>query len=167
MAYYLAGDYYRGAGDPIFGKIWGAVKGAATGFLSGGPLGAIRGGIGGAIGSGGGGARAVAPAYPVSVMSPGVPSIRPPTLIDRFRTAGQALIPGGVEPGAACPPGYHLDKRTKSKCVRNRRMNPANPRALRRAIRREAAFISLAKRTLRGSGYTFKRTGVATKRRRR
>lgn len=35
-----------------------------------------------------------------------------------------------------CPKGFHLDKKTRSKCVRNRRMNPMNPRAFRRATRR-------------------------------
>ncbi|HDZ44417.1 MAG TPA: hypothetical protein ENH80_10805 [Phycisphaerae bacterium] len=43
--------------------------------------------------------------------------------------------PVGV-PGAACPTGFHLDKRSRSRCVRNRRMNPLNGRAASRAIRR-------------------------------
>lgn len=49
----------------------------------------------------------------------------------------------------ACPRGYHLNKHAlsasrrhaalpaRSICVRNRSMNPLNPRALRRALRRE------------------------------
>lgn len=36
---------------------------------------------------------------------------------------------------------------------RRRRINPANPKALRRAIRRQAGFVKLAKRALKGSGY--------------
>jgi hypothetical protein len=37
---------------------------------------------------------------------------------------------------------------------RRRRINPANPKALRRAIRRQAGFVKLAKRALKGTGYT-------------
>lgn len=43
---------------------------------------------------------------------------------------------------------------------RRRRMNVANAKALRRAIRRQAGFIKLARRTLQGSGFTVKRTGL-------
>ena len=162
MAYYMTGDYYRASGDPgIFGSIFGGIKGAVGGFLSGGPLGAIKGGISGAVG------RPGAPAYQQGPLRM-IPATAPTGggLFGRLRTAGQALVPGGVEPGAGCPPGYHLDKQTESKCVKNRRMNPGNAKALRRSIRREAAFIGLAKRALKGSGYTFKRTGVARKRKR-
>lgn len=35
-----------------------------------------------------------------------------------------------------CPSGYHFEKQGKGYCVRNRRMNPLNPRAARRSIRR-------------------------------
>ena len=70
--------------------------------------------------------------------------------------------PGGV-PGMS---GYHLDKATGTRWVRNRSMNPGNARALRRAIRREQSFVALAKRALRGSGYTFKRTGAPKARKR-
>ena len=54
----------------------------------------------------------------------------------------QRILPGGES-------GYY----------RRRRMNVANPKALRRAIRRTDGFIKLAKRTLKGTGYTVKRTG--------
>ena len=162
MAYYLTGDYYMSAaGDPgIFGSIFSGIKGAVGGLLSGGPLGAISGGIRGFTASTRPSVTAAAALRPLP--QAGTPRM---TFGQRIRTAGQALIPGGVEPGVGCPPGYHLDKQTQTKCVRNRRMNPGNARALRRAIRREASFVGLAKRTLRGSGYTFKRTGVAKKRR--
>lgn len=46
-------------------------------------------------------------------------------------------IPGfGGGGGGACPAGFHLDKRSRSFCVRNRRMNPLNGKAASRAIRR-------------------------------
>jgi len=58
---------------------------------------------------------------------------------------GQAIA-GGV-----CPAGYHprKDRRLPFKCVRNRRMNIANPRALRRGIRRLTGFEKLARKTIR------------------
>lgn len=42
---------------------------------------------------------------------------------------------------------------------RRRRMNPANPKALRRAIRRQASFVKLARRALKGSGYAITSRG--------
>ena len=45
----------------------------------------------------------------------------------------------------ACCKGQHLDKQTGTKCVRNRRMNPLNPRALKRAIRRATRFEAFVK----------------------
>lgn len=59
---------------------------------------------------------------------------------------------GGLIPGTAggCPTGYHLrkDQRLPPKCVRNRRMNIGNARALRRAMRRSQGFEKLAKRVI-------------------
>ncbi len=66
---------------------------------------------------------------------------------------GQFALPSpgqmGVEPGC-CPVGFHprKDKRLPFKCVRNRRMNVANPRALRRGMRRVQGFEKLARRTI-------------------
>ena len=56
-----------------------------------------------------------------------------------------APIAGGV-----CAAGYHprKDRRLPFKCVRNRRMNIANPRALRRGMRRVKGFEKLARRTI-------------------
>lgn len=71
-------------------------------------------------------------------------------------------IPGGLfnGGGAGCGPsnpccrGEHLNKSTDcagnppgSKCVSNRRMNPLNPRALRRATRRLKGFERAVKST--------------------
>jgi hypothetical protein len=54
--------------------------------------------------------------------------------------------------GGAAPKGFHLCK-SKHGCksgqfVRNRHMNPCNPRALRRAIRRATRFTHLAMKTI-------------------
>jgi len=71
---------------------------------------------------------------------PPAPGGTPPLLPGRIPPA--ALAPGA---NGACVPnpccsGQHLDKATMTKCVSNRRMNPLNPRALRRAIRRAKGF---------------------------
>jgi hypothetical protein len=53
-----------------------------------------------------------------------------------------------------CPPGYHLNKADSIKgpkgsyCVKNRKMNPLNPRALKRALRRSEDFEGIARRTV-------------------
>jgi len=46
------------------------------------------------------------------------------------------------------PSGYHYAKDGSGRIVRNRRMNVANPRALRRSMRRVQGFEKLAKRTI-------------------
>lgn len=55
----------------------------------------------------------------------------------------QAMGPGGM-----MPRGYHYAKDGSGRMVRNRRMNVANPRALRKAMRRVQGFEKLAKRTI-------------------
>lgn len=51
-----------------------------------------------------------------------------------------------------CPKGCHPDKRTGTKCVSNRRMNPLNPRALRRSLRRIDQFENFVNRTAKLTG---------------
>jgi len=67
-------------------------------------------------------------------------------------TAGQvAGLPRGARPFGAdglCPCGFHPEKSGAGYCVRNRRMNVANPRALRRGMRRVSGFEKLARRTI-------------------
>jgi len=149
----MAGDYYR-AGDPIFGSIFRGIKGAVSGFVSGGPLGAITGGIRGVT------SRQGLPMQKARAPILRMPSPRP---VPGFRGFAQRAIPGGATgfmapSGGCCPPGYHLDKQTGSSCVKNRSMNPGNAKALRRALRRQTAFVSLAKRALKGSGYKIARS---------
>lgn len=81
----------------------------------------------------------------------------PQTLPTLARTAGPTLmragftdwlpdvgVPGpGVFSQTKPPAGYHLSKRPPYKFVKNRRMNPANPKAARRAIRRIKATRKL------------------------
>jgi len=166
MSYYGAGDYY-GAGG-IFSSILGGITGAVGGLLSGGPLGAVTGAVKGFS----------------KGTTPGIASV--PSTIPVIKTPGvtgvvQRLIPGGAtgyQVPVASMSGYHVNKSgywtsqgyvaPGTKMVRNRRMNPGNAGALRRSIRREKAFVGLAKRVLRGTGLTVKRTaGIASRRRRR
>jgi len=52
-------------------------------------------------------------------------------------------LPDGT---VGCPSGYHPEKQGKGYCVRNRRMNSLNPRALSRASRRVGGFARAVKR---------------------
>lgn len=52
-------------------------------------------------------------------------------------------LPNGM---TGCPSGYHPEKQGKPYCVRNRRMNALNPRALSRASRRVGGFARAVKR---------------------
>lgn len=60
-----------------------------------------------------------------------------------IRALGERLMPGGKT-------GYVVEPSGRKR----RRINPANPKALRRAIRRQDGFVKLARRALKGSGYT-------------
>lgn len=143
MAYLSSwqGDYLRGyRGDPFLGGIWRGIKGAVTGFARGGPIGAI----GGAVSAVTGRSRPMrtTPIYARGGTGrqafPGGSRIQPTPGI---RGGIQRLLPGGKT-------GYEVVS------PRRRRMNVANPKALRRAIRRQAGFVKLARRALKGSGYT-------------
>ena len=167
MPYYgqQAGDYATygyGRGDPGFlSGLWKGIKKIAApviGFALGGPAGA-------ALGSALGGGRTPpimapqakpTPRYssqfqlgPISARGtqfyPPVPQL-PYAPMRTSRAPGA----GGVPMAAAgcCPVGYHLAKDGSGRCVRNRRMNVANPRALRRSMRRVQGFEKLAKRTI-------------------
>jgi len=65
-----------------------------------------------------------------------------------FTATGPGVLPMGGIQGYSTPSGYHLAKDGSGKLVRNRRMNIANPRALRRAMRRVQGFEKLARRTI-------------------
>jgi len=167
MPYYrpAAGDYRTygyGQGDPGWlSNLWKGVKKVATpilGGLIGGPVGAIVGGLAGG--------RAATP----PIMAPVKPTPRISTRFDigPISARGTQYFPtvpqfrgtpmpsaGGAVPAAmtaagtgCCPVGYHLAKDGSGRCVRNRRMNVANPKALRRSMRRVQGFEKLAKRTI-------------------
>jgi len=140
------GDFktYGYAGDPGWlssaFKLVKRIAGPIIGGMIGGPLGGM---IGGA---------ATTPAR-----RPGTPPILPPP---PGAIGGAVSFPGGTTvsvagvprmagvAAGACPTGYHLAKDGSGRWVRNRRMNVANPRALRKAMRRVQGFEKLAKRTI-------------------
>ncbi len=143
------GDYktYGYAGDPGW-------LSAAFGFLKKKVLpliiGTTRRQVGGAIAG-----TAVGTAIGTAIGPARPPAAPPPGSIGGAISfpGGTSVSVAGVLPshaavGAHAPSGYHLDKATKSRWVRNRRMNIANPRALRKAMRRVQGFEKLAKRTI-------------------
>lgn len=172
MGYYR-GDYYRGdyyRGDPgIFGsigrglrKIGGAIARTAGSILPG-PVGMLARAI--APPPGAGGRVTFFPPEP-SIPNPfggGNPGFFPPM------GGGGSQMPVVIDSrtGQLCTlKGTRLNKSTYitrgggtsrwpndiivhqrgTECVKTRRMNVANPRALRRAIRRTAGFVKLARR---------------------
>ncbi len=154
---YKTGGYGRPKGD--WGDIWAGVK------QVGGQL--LTGAIGGWLGQAGMQEAAppirrptpmqVPPTYgyeggPVSF--PGGGFVGPGTItpgqgrLPPFTAVGPGVLPGGGRGGACAPSGYHFAKDGSGRLVRNRRMNIANPRALRRAMRRVQGFEKLARRTI-------------------
>lgn len=166
---YYQGDYYQGdyyQGDPFFGAlIGGAVSwlgkkllgrgakaagktaiarvgaGAATGLTVGTTAGAMLPSVLQGVGT-------LTRAVGQRIGGSGAPPMRTGT---QFRTTATAKR---VAPqNGCCPPGWHLNKSMScdgyppgSFCTRNRSMNPANPKALRRGLRRVAGFGKLAQR---------------------
>jgi hypothetical protein len=80
-----------------------------------------------------------------------------PTPVPGLTGSMQRLIPGGATGytcgSGSCPTGYHLDKTTRTKCVRNRKVNYANPRALSRAAKRMDGFVGVARKALKATNY--------------
>jgi len=161
MSYYQPqmGDYktYGYAGDPGFlSSLWKGFKKVAK-FIPG-PIGTIA-----RVAAGAGIAVAAGsqlrtppirpapqPKYPIVSFPGGGGRMtrfgpRVPAGPGPFSLAGPIAAAG---PGEPCPTGYHLAKDGSGRWVRNRRMNIANPRALRRAMRRVQGFEKLAKRTI-------------------
>ena len=167
MSYYQRpmGDYktYGYAGDPGFlSSLWKGIKSIALpviGGMLGGPVGAaigtavggsrsaprpvpqLPGTVGGAI-TFPGGTQIGMGFQPGGAITPGQGRLPP------FTATGPGVLPGGGRSGAMVPSGYHFAKDGSGRLVRNRRMNVANPRALRKAMRRVQGFEKLARRTI-------------------
>lgn len=150
-----------------FGSILGGVARVATGFVAGGPIGALTAAAtlpsfsaskpsstGARMGSVGGGvagiAGQVAGSYLAGKLSGGSScgcsssSGRDPCTQQKY--GGHVKAPEASFFGGCCPPGRVLRRRPWARdiCARKARMNVANPRALRRAIRRARGFEKLA-----------------------
>jgi len=81
------------------------------------------------------------------------PTRQPPPLTPGRIPPGPSVTNGcPPDPSMCCPKGFHADKKWGLKCVRNRRMNPLNPRALRRALRRVDQFENFVNRTAKLTG---------------
>jgi len=180
MSYYQSpmGDYktYGYAGDPGFlSSLWKGVKKVAKvglGYAFGGAAGAaaqLMGGSGPKLlppPQAGRGLQTVQ-GYPVgaSLTMPGGMMLSAQGVVPRgpFGTAqgrAAARASNAPDPAYGVPSGYHYAKDGSGRLVRNRRMNVANPRALRRAMRRAQGFEKLARRTI-----NFNKRVRATKRR--
>lgn len=169
------GDYLRSArGDPgifsFLGKAVGTIARVGSKILPG-PAGAILGTVGGFLG--GRAARPTPPAgfAPMQTSMTGLQLGGPRGItlgVQRTQAVtASARVQNG---GGGCPSGYHLNKSgyydrsgfvpPGSRCVRNRRMNVANPRALRKGLRRVAGFGKLASRARRDIGRAATAVGV-------
>ena len=148
MGDYATGGYGSPMGDPglfgFLGKIikplWKKVVKPALGY-------ALGGAIVGEVLTPGTVPVPAAPPVPGAAAFPGGGLI---PAAGQFVGGALAGYQGAVSTAGACPAGYHLrkDRRLPPKCVRNRRMNIANPRALRRGMRRVKGFEKLARRTI-------------------
>jgi len=171
MSYYRPpmGDYktYGYAGDPGWlSSIWKGIKKVALPIVGG-----LVGGIPGALIAGAGGGKPPKPpgtamtvpgTYQGAVGFPGGMSISggyvPGTIIPGqgrlppFTATGAGVLPYGGRGGTCAPSGYHFAKDGSGRMVRNRRMNVANPKALRRSLRRVQGFEKLVRRTFTISG---------------
>jgi hypothetical protein len=144
----------RAQGDPGFFSFIGKALKTVGGVIPG---------VGGVIQTIGGlldptQPRAVQQQLPVPL---GVP--RAPVRVPGVTGVVQRFLPGGATgfecpPGGGCPSGFRANRSAYflkdgtfvapgSRCVRIRRINPANGKAVRRAIRRENAFIGMAVKT--------------------
>lgn len=173
---YYQGDYYQGDFKGFLKGLGKAALGIGkfAGRAMGLPIAAAA-GVGSALMTRGGkwgaavpfGAGAAGAAVAPSIADRFQIPLPGPNVLRPF-----AALPGGaplIGPGTAmqpangggcitCPSGFHANKSTStaqatfgappgSICVRNRSMNVANPRALRRGLRRVSGFSKLAARS--------------------
>jgi len=159
------GDYYPSGARGDWASVWSGVKEVGTqilGGLAGGYIAQQTGGTysppsGPPMGTPGGGGMVGPPGYGGGIIafpggrpvSPGGTTMVPGQgRLPPFTASGPGVLPGGGRQAGAVPSGWHFAKNGSGRLVRNRRMNIANPRALRRAMRRVQGFEKLARRTI-------------------
>ncbi len=159
------GDYktYGYAGDPGFlSSLWRGVKKIAAPIIGG----MIAGPFGAAAASALVASKPAPPMqFPMQAAGGGFPVVGQVTMpggasfsagvmvpsrgrLPPYTAKGPGVLPGGGRGGQMIPSGYHFAKDGSGRLVRNRRMNVANPRALRRSMRRVQGFEKLARRTI-------------------
>lgn len=149
MSYYTGrGDYYSGKGDPgLFSTLGSIVSG--VGKVVSNPIGAV-----GSLVSKLSSVNQRVSSTNSMIASSG---LRLPTPVPGITGTMQRLVPGGQSGytcgSSPCNSGYHLDKATRSKCVRNRKVNYTNPRALSRAAKRMDGFVTVARKALKSTNY--------------
>lgn len=157
MGYYMRGDYYRGdyyRGDPFLGALVGTVARKVG-------LGKVASKAARWVGQRISGRSLKRAAGIVGAATVGVPVLRssgwPQPATDDMPIE---LGPLGIDPGAILPGGRKFLTLGGGKTYR--RMNPLNPRALKRALRRAEGFEKFARSTMTalykpGGGRKFKK----------
>lgn len=128
----------------------------------------------------------IAPAFIGGKQGPNLPSSFPGAVPEPgFKGGLQRLLPGGQSGFTGAPPGYHINRaymrhlvaeangrqtqnpfnepRARNVVVKNRSMNPLNPRALKRANSRQKAAVRMMRGALKGSGYVISRSAFRLK----
>jgi len=127
----------------------GALVGAGTGVVAGSVGTALVAQGAGALWSRlGGGTRPFGLGSGSQYQPPNIPSAtRPPISLTMSGSSGALCCPSGFHPNKSTGMGKAtMGMPPGSFCTRNRAMNVANPRALRRGLRRVAGFGKLANR---------------------
>lgn len=134
------GDYGRYYGDPFLG---GLLKGAGkliggaakvVGGVVGGPVGGILSGVGGLL-------APTKKAAAIQQQVGAVPYGGPMMNVMQMPPAPIVGIPGMIPTATGMPPGTRITKQGTVTARKRPRMNPHNPRALRRSARRLEAHI--------------------------
>jgi len=164
MSYYTpqAGDYktYGYAGDPgLFSFVGKLIKKSAAHYARKAARQVQPGGfpvvrtVGSATAAGAAMQYFIPPGS--GAKGPGMAGFQLPTARDMGRVPG---LPGGPTRGSVlptngcCPKSYHMEKSGKPYCVKNRRRNVGNARALRRAISRVQGFEGLFRKAFAVKG---------------
>lgn len=158
------GDYRMRQRGDVFGFVKKALGGVAkvagfAGKIAGkvlpGPLGMAAGTLGKVAGGVGVALTGAGTRLPLFAGAGGA---------SQYTVTPSAFMPGGaplVTQAGVCTRGVNRD----GSCRKRPTMNPTNPRALRRAIRRQQGFVKIARRALSGTGYRIARRGEGAARR--
>lgn len=157
--------FVPGIGGQVLGRIGSALSGGQQQQLAN-----LRNSRG--LAAGGSGLHSI-------TSNPRLPATGPrafgPSAYGRPATQSQQAAANAAAVGLVCPPGERPNKtrytlksgqvvEPGTRCVKVRRMEVGNSRALRRALRRETGFAKLAKRALRGSRFKVVSANTGTRR---